>query len=116
MQAMAPQFANLGVGKEGEKELMAVVTQWAEEVLAWDNIRDPMMKIYMEEFTEEELREITRFYQTPVGQKVLEKMPVLMQKGVKVGMELAELHQERLQEDIAAVIERLQGEDEEEEE
>lgn len=56
----------------------------------------------MEEFSEEELREITRFYQTPVGQKVLEKMGVLMQKGAKIGMELAELHQERLQEDIAA--------------
>jgi len=39
-------------------------------------------------------------------------MPVLMQKGAKVGMELAEPHQERLQQEIKEVIERLQGEGE----
>ncbi len=35
----------------------------------WASLKDDMVKIYMAEFTAPELKELTAFYQTPVGKK-----------------------------------------------
>lgn len=36
-------------------------------------------------FTIEEIRELTEFYRTPLGQKLLEKQPLIMQQGMQAG-------------------------------
>jgi hypothetical protein len=41
--------------------------------------------VYMEEFTENELIEITNFYKTPTGKKAIKKLPLLTQKGARWG-------------------------------
>ncbi len=54
-----------------------------------------MAKIYMEEFTHEEVKSILAFYATPTGKKLADKTGVLSQKGMAAGqswgMELAEI-------------------------
>lgn len=42
--------------------------------------------LYAEKFTAEELREITAFYATPIGRKLVQELPGLTQRGVLVGM------------------------------
>jgi len=44
-----------------------------------------MAKIYMEEFTHEEVKDIMAFYETPTGKKMAEKTGVLSQKGMIAG-------------------------------
>jgi len=63
-----------------------------------------MVALYEEEFTEAEIRELIAFYETPTGRKALEKMPVLMQKGAKLGQDIAERHQAELQADLMKVL------------
>jgi uncharacterized protein len=41
--------------------------------------------IYARNFTPEEMRQMTTFYRTPVGQKLLEKLPTVTQESMRVG-------------------------------
>jgi hypothetical protein len=66
-----------------------VFMKWAEGVMTWEAFAPKYVEMYTEAFTEAELREITAFYKTPTGQKTLELMPRLMQRGAEVGMEVA---------------------------
>ena len=50
-----------------------------------DILIDFLSGIYMEEFSENELIEITNFYKTPTGQKAIKKLPLLTQKGARWG-------------------------------
>ncbi len=57
-----------------------------------------LIPIYQKNFTEQELLELTAFYKTPLGKKLSEKLPILMQEaneagkkfGEKLGKEVAE--------------------------
>ena len=46
---------------------------------------DQMAAIYGRNFTLDEMRQITAFYRTPVGQKVLDKMPSVLQENISLG-------------------------------
>jgi hypothetical protein len=70
--------------------------------MSWDSLKADMVKIYMEEFTESELGELNKFYQTPVGRKTVEKMPVLMTKGAQLGGQRVQKHMPELQAAITA--------------
>lgn len=56
--------------------------------MSWKNLKDVYVQMYMDEFTENELREITAFYQSEVGQKAVNVAPLLMQKGMMIGEEI----------------------------
>jgi hypothetical protein len=46
---------------------------------------DSMAKIYKDEFTHDEIKELLKFYATPIGKKMAEKSGVMAQKGMMVG-------------------------------
>ncbi len=46
---------------------------------------EQMAALYGRNFTADEMREITAFYRSPVGQKVLDKMPAVMQESMSLG-------------------------------
>lgn len=79
-----------------------VVQKWLEKNFTWEAIEPRITDDYAEAFTEPELREMIAFYKTPTGQKALAKMPVLMQKGALIGMEIVKQHKGELQEMIRA--------------
>ncbi|MNR06324.1 hypothetical protein D3C85_1223910 [compost metagenome] len=43
-----------------------------------------MVKLYTTNFTEQELKDLVAFYQSPLGRKVLEKMPVVTQQSAQL--------------------------------
>jgi len=43
--------------------------------LRWESVKEDMISVYTQEFTEQELKKLTAFYQTPVGKKASEKCP-----------------------------------------
>lgn len=79
-----------------------VFENWIRKVYAGNPLDKQMVRLYAETFTEPELRQMIAFYKTPVGQKALQKMPELMQKGVAIGQQLAQAHMPELQAAIAA--------------
>jgi len=46
---------------------------------------DEIVLIYARNFTPGEMREMTTFYRTPVGQKLLEKLPTVTQESMRAG-------------------------------
>ena len=64
--------------------------------------------IYMAEFTEKELIELTSFYKTPTGQKAMKKLPLLTQKGARWGQKQVSDNIEELRALIAEEDERLE--------
>jgi hypothetical protein len=73
-----------------------------KKYMSWAGLKDEMVKIYVDEFTESELNELNKFYQTPLGKKTLAKMPVLLAKGAELGQRRVQEHLPELQTAIAA--------------
>jgi hypothetical protein len=65
---------------------------------------DGIAEIYSRTFTVDELRQVTAFYRSPIGQKFLEKMPVIAQEsmamGQRFGQEIAVEMRERMIEEL----------------
>jgi hypothetical protein len=65
---------------------------------------DAIALIYATNFSADELRQVTAFYRTPVGQKFLEKLPAVTQQslaiGQKFGQQLAGDLRERMVEQL----------------
>jgi hypothetical protein len=70
--------------------------------MSWASMKDDMVKIYVSEFTEPELKELTAFYKTPLGKKTVEKMPQLLVKGAELSQKRMQEHLPELQAAIAA--------------
>lgn len=51
-----------------------------KDEMAWDKMKGDFIDLYMKVYTEDEIAEINRFYKSPVGQKMIAKMPELMQE------------------------------------
>jgi hypothetical protein len=74
--------------------------------MSWASLKDDMVKIYMAEFSESELNELNKFYQTPLGKKTVQKMPGLMAKGAEIGQKRVQDHLPELQAMIQAEAEK----------
>jgi len=70
-------------GKEAAAAFQREIMVWFSDFFVWEQMRDLYVDIYVDVFTEDELKELIRFYQSPLGQKVLKKMPELMQKSIE---------------------------------
>jgi len=76
-----------GMPEAAKKEARAAFTQWFDEQIKWTEIKPKMVEIYAHDFTEEELRTLLAFLEKPLGQKVMSKLPLVMQDGALAGHE-----------------------------
>lgn len=51
---------------------------------SWKSMQPMYVSIYREAFTDEEIQGLTRFYQTPDGQALLNKMPLVMKRSMEL--------------------------------
>jgi hypothetical protein len=84
------------------KPYEGIMQTFMKEQMDWNALEPEFTRIYAEVFTEKELREISAFYQTPLGQLMLSKMPVLLTK-------TNEFTQRRLQAGLPVLQQRLQA-------
>jgi len=69
--------------------------------VGWNKIKPDMVALYTSNFTEKELKDLIDFYQSPLGKKVLEKMPTLTAQS-------AQLTQAKLESAVPEVNKLLQ--------
>jgi hypothetical protein len=62
-----------------------IMREFMGKYLGWDRIRPKFAALYAEMYTEPELREIIAFYRTPIGQKMIETEPAMMQRAGEIG-------------------------------
>ena len=87
LQAMKQQ---LGLDEAQAKELNEIYGSWWDNDIDQDAIVSEYARLYSETFSEEEIKELTAFYGTPLGKKVLKQTPNLTAAGVKIGAAAAE--------------------------
>ena len=81
---------------EQRAKFIDVMKTFMNKYFTWDLLKDKMAAIYAEEFTEDELNQISVFYSSPIGQKVSSKLPALMQRGMMVGQNAVAEHKDEL--------------------
>jgi len=74
-----------------------IIKQWANKYISWSSLKDDMVKLYTDEFTEKELKEITKFYKSDIGLKLASKQGEIMTKGAEIGQKKALEHMPELQ-------------------
>ncbi len=60
--------------------------KYFRQAMAWDSLIDPMIKIYEESYTIEEIEYINKFYSSPIGQSFIEKSPQVNEKASAIFM------------------------------
>jgi len=109
-EAMMPMIDQMAVkfklNNEGKEELKDIFRSWFNEDIDRSKMMSEMKRLYLQTFTDDEIRKITEFYQTPVGARFLEKSPQLMQLGAQIGMKEAQSKQVKLMERVKPFIEK----------
>jgi hypothetical protein len=85
-----------------------VMMEFLNKNMSYESLKPDLVKMYSEEFTSSELREINAFYSTNVGKKSIEKMPKLMMQGGQLGATRVQENIGDLQAMIQAESERIQ--------
>lgn len=114
MEAMQQQMveqmsAGQSLTAEQKKDVEGVLSrthQRMREVLSWKNLQPLYRDIYRQTFTGEDMDALIGFYSSPAGQKLLEKMPQLMQNTMGAVQKMVAPMIEQLQQDLAAELQR----------
>ena len=73
-----------------------------ERHIGWDAVKADLYGMYMQTFTEEELKTINNFYITPTGQKVIIIVPQLVQERNQLAMQRLQQNIGELQQIMSA--------------
>ena len=66
------------------------------------DLEEPVIAIFDKNFTDDEIKQLIAFYKTPLGQKVVTEMPVVMQQSAQLGQTWGAQVGERVAERIRA--------------
>ncbi|GGU69324.1 hypothetical protein GCM10009504_27980 [Pseudomonas laurentiana] len=67
-----------------------------DQAIGWNKLKPDMVQLYTSTFSESELKDLVKFYESPLGKKVLEKMPMVTQQS-------AQLTQQKLESAVPVV-------------
>ncbi len=87
------------------KEYEDILRGFMSKYLQWNELKSDYAKIYMDVFSEDELRQMVELYQTPLGKKMLKTLPDLLARGARLSGDRLQPHLPELQQQI---MERLQ--------
>jgi hypothetical protein len=79
-----------------------VVKTFITKHMNWPTLKDDMINLYVQAFTEEELQQLATFYRSPIGQKAADKMPELADAGTQLGITRLRANREELDQMIGA--------------
>jgi uncharacterized protein len=92
-------FANMVRQMKLSPEQMAIAekhmkrsTQVMREEITWAKLKPEITAAYVSVFTEDELKQLIAFYNSPIGKKMVEKMPELM----RASMQISQAHMQKI--------------------
>ena len=83
--------------EEHRASFVKVMQAFMTKYYTWDALKDNFAKLYAAEFTENELKQLAAFYDSPIGKKVSQKTPLLLQKGMAMGQQVVTDHRPELE-------------------
>jgi hypothetical protein len=79
------------------------IREWYRKAFSGSDLKERIVRFYMDTFSENELHEIAAFYKTPAGRKTIASLPTMMKWGVETAKQHAEAHGAEL----AAIIAKI---------
>ena len=70
-----------------EEEMQANL-EFMKQELNWTVLEPRLVQVYVDVYTEDELRGLNDFYRTPLGQKFIEKTPEIMEASTQMTMQV----------------------------
>jgi len=64
----------------------AAIKIFVAKYVNWPSLKEDMIALYVQAFTEDELKQLATFYRSPIGQKAADKMPELANAGTQLGI------------------------------
>lgn len=77
-----------------------------DKYLSWSEVRGDMVRVYALTYTEDELRQLATFYQTPLGRRVMETAPEIAARSAELTQRRLMEHMPELQQQI---MQQMQG-------
>lgn len=84
MITMSRQLDIKDAEREGFEQHMKNVNQLLRDEMSWENLRDPMIDLYMAHYTEQELQDMLAFYESETGQAMVRKMPEVIAASMQI--------------------------------
>ena len=79
-----------------------LLRDYMERQIGWKGLKDPLVEMYMQAFTKQELDEINAFYGSPAGRKMVEQLPELIKRRDQFAMQ-------RMQDNIGELREAIES-------
>lgn len=95
-----------GMPDAARTEMKKAFTEWFDQEVKWPEIKPKLVQIYARDFTEEELHTLLNFLQKPLGQKVMTKLPLVMQDGALAGQQYFISKQDSLNAKLSPIVEK----------
>lgn len=92
------------MGLNAKPAVLQAMKDFYSDNLNWKSFEADVIKLYAESFTEAEIKELTAFYKSKIGQKFLEKQPELQQKSMQIAMARFQPLIPKLQQKIKEVL------------
>lgn len=83
-----------------------VLREFVSRYLSWKDLKGEFMQLYVQTYSEDEIRGLITFYRTPLGQTVIKKEPELMARASLIGQRRMQEHMPEL---MQMMVERMGG-------
>ncbi|WP_026462365.1 DUF2059 domain-containing protein [Adhaeribacter aquaticus] len=93
-QMLALQLKSNPALQPMESSLKAFLSKY----MSWTALKDDYISIYMKEFSEKEIKDMSAFYKTETGKKLAAKQTTIMLKTAQLGQSKMQKHMGELQE------------------
>ena len=87
---IATQMGLTEKDKPAFDEYMKKVNELIREEMTWEKMKEPMIQVYINHFTEREIQGMIEFYKTDIGKSTIKKMPLVMQDSMGISQKMME--------------------------
>ena len=98
------QMAQGGVPEDKVTKIREAALELAKTVAEDPEMSSRIASIYVDTYTEAEIKELLIFYNTPVGKKTIATIPEVSQKSATIGQELTEKHMANFQSKMMTIL------------
>lgn len=96
MQQQVAQIVPCDAAKPVSEAIGKDFAKMFDEMMDIERMKVDIAAIYAETFSESEMRQILEFYHSPAGEKMIEKMPELMQKSMQISQDQVQTMQPKM--------------------
>ena len=92
--------------KAMDKEIEDLVQAFKKENVSFAHFKADIVKIYQEAWSEEEVQDLIRFYETSTGKKSIETAPAMMQKTMELVQSRLQSKLPAFQQEVKAIVDK----------